>query len=144
MPPLPKHPSVRRRRNKSTSAATLTLVHDVEAPELPDTVTWLPATLDWWRDVWASPMAPEYDDSDRHGLFILALLVNAFWTEPTKELAGEIRLQRQAFGLSPLDRRRLEWEVERGESASEKREQRRTVSKPRAVPKVDPRRMLTG
>jgi hypothetical protein len=32
-------------------------------------------------------------------------------------LAAEIRLQRQCFGLTPLDRRRLQWEIERAEAA---------------------------
>jgi hypothetical protein len=72
----PKHPSTRRRTNKVAGARTLTVVHDVDAPTLPDLVDgWHPQTLLWWSDVWASPMAPEYDSSDLHGLFLLARLV---------------------------------------------------------------------
>lgn len=73
-------------------------------------------TTAWWADLWCSPMAPEYDVSDRHGLFTLAVLVNDFWAaeKPVvrRDLAAEIRQQSQRFGLSPIDRRRLQWEIE--------------------------------
>jgi len=49
-------------------------------------------------------MAREYLDSDRHGLFLLAALADQFWTDPSPTLAAEIRMQRQCFGLSPIDR----------------------------------------
>ena len=56
---------------------------------------------------------PRYDDSDRHGLVMLAVLVDSFWTCPVVaerlKLMAEIRQQSQRFGLSPMDRRRLQW-----------------------------------
>jgi hypothetical protein len=70
-------------------------------------------------------MAAEFLQADIHGLYILAELVDRFWAEPNKELAAEIRLQRQCFGLTPIDRRRLQWEVERGESAATRTQQRK-------------------
>jgi hypothetical protein len=79
----------------------------------------------WWKDVWASPMAEEFLRADEHALLRLAVLVDLFWTEPSQKLAGEIRLQQQAFGLTPLDRRRLEWQVVQTEEAVDRREQRR-------------------
>ena len=75
-------------------------------------VPWHPLTRAWWNDAWASEMAPQWVHSDIHGLFILAALVDAFWNGAI-ELAGEIRLQGQRFGLSPLDRSRLHWEIDR-------------------------------
>jgi hypothetical protein len=75
-----------------------------EPPELPAERDWHTLTARWWADVWASPMAGEYLDADVHGLFRLALLVDDYWlaSSPTgrRDLAGEIRLQGQAFGLS--------------------------------------------
>lgn len=131
MPALPKRSPARR--NKSATRATLSTVHDVKTPDLP-VRTWHAQTLVWWADVWDSPMAPEYDDSDRHGLFALALLVDDFWSaETAKErapLAAEIRLQRQCFGLTPIDRRRLQWEIERTDEAQERGRKRRTAAKP--------------
>lgn len=147
MAPLPKHPSTRARRNKVAGARTLTVVHDVEIPELPAERVWHSLTESWWADIWSSPMAPEFEHSDVHGLFVLAMLVDAFWVEPSTALAGEIRLQRQCFGLTPIDRRRLQWEIDRGEVAVQSTAQRRNASKPkpagsRAKKPADPRSML--
>ena len=70
-------------------------------------------TRAWWADLWASPMAPEYDDSDRHGLLMLAALVDDLWRAKTARdrlaAAAEVRLQGARYGLSPIDRRRLQW-----------------------------------
>ena len=135
MPPLPKHPSTRARRNKVAGARTLQAADDPEIPELPDDAgtIWHPMTRSWWEDIWSSPMAPEFDESDVHGLFVLAMLVNAFWIEPSQALAAEIRLQRQCFGLTPIDRRRLQWEIDRGEAAEQQTTQRRQEAKPKAA-----------
>jgi hypothetical protein len=146
MPPLPKNPSTRARRNKVAGARQLTTAHDVEVPELPDLddVYWHPLTRSWWADIWASPMAPEFDGSDVHGLFVMAMLVNAFWNEPSQGLAAEIRLQRQCFGLTPIDRRRLQWEIDRGEAAERATTERRAQVRPKSAPKgkSDPRSLL--
>lgn len=90
-------------------------------------------------------MAPEYDGSDFDGLLVLALLVDLFWLEPSTSLASEIRLQGQRFGLSPLDRRRLQWEIDRGEEAEGNRAKRaaaKSPAKPRAAKAKDPRQLL--
>jgi hypothetical protein len=80
---------------------------------LPPTREWHPQTEEWWADLWAAPMSNEYHASDRHALYMLAALMDDFWTTDTagrrKALSEEIRLSRQAFGLTPYDRRRLEW-----------------------------------
>jgi len=139
--PAPKHASVRARRNRTATAATLRVVHDVQAPPLPAR-DWHQLTEQWWADVWASPMAPEYDSSDRHGLFMLAMLVDAFWEAPAPALAAEIRLQRQCFGLTPIDRRRLQWEIERTEEAQDKGARRRAAAAPAPAAGTDPRDVL--
>lgn len=144
MPPMPKRNPARR--NKSTTRAALTRNHGIVAPNLPERESgWHKQTVDWWRDIWASPMAPEFDGSDLHGLYVLADLIDAFWCEESPRaraaLAGEIRLQRQCFGLTPIDRRRLQWEIERADDAVEKT-QRRRAAKPKAKPANDPRSVL--
>lgn len=58
-------------------------------------------------------MAREWLPSDVPTLFRLAILVDNFLEDPRPNLAAEIRLQEQRFGLSPLDRWRLQWEVRR-------------------------------
>lgn len=140
MPPMPKHNPARR--NKTSTHSTLTRDHNVTAPDLPDRETgWHHLTVDWWRDIWASPMAPEFENSDIHGLYVLADLVDAYWCEDSPRaragLAAEIRLQRQCFGLSPIDRRRLQWEIERGSEASERTAKRRATRKPAPVKSAD-------
>ena len=112
-------------------------------PELPAEREWHPLTVRWWADVWGSPMAGEYLDADVHGLFRLALLVDDYWNAGTpsarKELAEEIRLQGQAFGPTPLDRRRLEWTV----GQVERRDQAHGKSPgPSSASKRDPRLKL--
>lgn len=70
------------------------------------------ATRDWWRTVWASPMAAVYLDADVPALVRLAGLVDLVnrGTATTMTLS-EIRQLEDRFGLSPLSRRRLQWEV---------------------------------
>ncbi|KAB2806986.1 hypothetical protein F9L07_28555 [Pimelobacter simplex] len=92
-------------------------------------VDWHPQTEAWWNEVWTSPMASEWDDSDRHNLFVLALLYDDIWTASTpkmrKEAMAEFRLQRADLGLSPYSRRRLEWTIESADEAKDRGEQRR-------------------
>lgn len=140
--PIPKNPATRQRRNKTATSAELTTEERPRerAPQLPRGRSWHKLTRAWWREVWASPMADEFLDSDVHGLYILAELVDQFWTAPTKDLAGEIRLQRQCFGLTPIDRRRLQWEVTRVEEQTTRRAQRRVRQAQDG--EIDPRQAL--
>lgn len=143
--PTPKHPAARARRNKAKTRAKLSLApNGIQPPELPvrrdddgNVIPWHPMAEDFWREVWESPMAAEYLDADVPGLFILAHLTDSYWKgvdkgQVGKELAAEIRLQRIDYGLTPIARRRLEWEVERTEDAKDRAQRRRTTR-----PKVD-------
>ena len=146
--PPPKSAATRQRRNKTSTASKLTLApSNRKAPALPKRkddsgrfVKWHPRTLDWWRSVWASPMATEFLDSDTYALLTLAELEDEFHkTTDVRirlELVKEIRLQRQAFGLTPIDRRRLQWEVRKVDEAEQKK------AKKRGRPKKDPREYL--
>lgn len=144
--PTPKDPSTRQRRNRTTTAAVLRAVPDAYVPELPKRGGWHEMTVAWWNDLWTSPMAPEFDASDMHGLYQLALLIDDFWLSESVadriKLASELRQQSQRFGLSPIDRRRLQWEIERTEEAQEKGARRRSSASPRSTSKGDPRSTL--
>ena len=61
----------------------------------------------------------QYMDVDEEGLILLVDLVHEYWKAPVRSttLAAEIRQHRTAFGLTPIDRRRLQWEVDRGRRA---------------------------
>jgi hypothetical protein len=146
---MPKDPAIRQRTNRTPGAAKLDAAANLtrRAPPLPKVNMpdgsereWEKLTRAFWRDCWRSPMATEYLQADIHGLYRLAVLVDDFWKEPTKELAGEIRLQQQQFGLSPLDRRRLQWEVEKVEAVT--RRQQPPPSLPQSS-EDDPRRLLS-
>jgi hypothetical protein len=126
--PPPKPPGLRQRRNRTSTAAVLPAggpgrpAPELAARDCPcedgaycantGVLPWHPLVLAWWADVWRSPMAAEYLDADVHGLYIVADLRDQYWRGKT-ELAAEIRLQEQRFGLSSLDRRRLQWEIEK-------------------------------
>jgi hypothetical protein len=146
--PEPKHPGTRARRNVISTKATLRAVPDMPRPELPDAPLgeWHPMTLAWWADIWSSPMAPEFDASDTHGLFALAMLTEDFWRSTSSgermKLAAEIRQQGQRYGLSPIDRRRLQWEIERADDAQDRGEKRRNATRKRASGEPDPRSAL--
>ncbi|UAJ79955.1 hypothetical protein IT072_02435 [Leifsonia sp. ZF2019] len=119
---------------------------DAEGNERHVDIDWHEETLQWWADMWASPMAAEYHSSDRHALFLLAVLVDDFWREPSTKLASEIRLQRVAFGLTPYDRRRLEWTIETTEEAKDRGQSRRNAAQANEQPKPDedPRLVLVS
>ena len=165
--PTRKHPSVRARRNTVSTAATLTEQNpdDVEIPKLPSGVTWHSMTKAWWNDIWPSPMAQEWHSSDIHGLYRLAMMVNTFWqaTDETVDedgkdigcdmatmlkMATEIRLSGQPYGLTPLDRRRLEWQIEETDAKKAAGNRRRAAGQqtpaPTPVPGADPRLHLVA
>ena len=148
MPAAKKHPSTRARRNVASTAATLSSnVRPGPVPALPKTRDWSPLTLAWWKDLWHSPMSAEYHESDRHQIVVLAMLMDDFFTAESrtmrKEISGEIRQHRTAFGMTPYDRRKLEWTIESAEEAKDRgkhRRQRGSAATPASV--ADPRNVL--
>jgi hypothetical protein len=87
-------------------------------------VEWHTQTVAWWNDVWTSPMANEWDDSDLHNVFVVALLYDDIWSATNarerKEALSEYRLQRADLGLTPYSRRRLEWTIESVDEAKDR------------------------
>jgi len=143
----PKDPALRQRRNRKSSAAKLRSDPDLEVPPLPMERAWCPETIAEWVDIWESPMAPQFIDADFHGLLKLAVLIDDFWTVESAnaraKLAVEIRLQRADFGLNPISRNRLHWEIDRGEQARERSEKRKARQEtPPPTPESDPRAVL--
>jgi hypothetical protein len=127
--PAPKPANMRQNRSKKSTRAILSTVERTDkAPQLPnpDNREFHELTLSWWSNVWSSPMASEYLVTDIDGLGRVALLVDEYYKAPVgksaKELMAEIRLQEARFGLSPVDRSRLQWEVAKGEEAQRKRQ----------------------
>lgn len=115
--PAPKPSAQRQRRNRTTTAATFDAAPAIRA-ELPDVREWEPATRRWWDTIWASPIAQEWVDADVPGLLALAVLVDEFWRTGDSRVHAEMRQASREFGLSPLSRRQLQWEVRRVEAAA--------------------------
>lgn len=135
--PLPKPPELRSRRNRVSTAARLPLEgRSGRIPELPRGRKWTPATRSWWRTIWRAPMASEYIAADVPGLLLLAALREEFARSPRPTLAGEIRQWEGRFGLSPADRRRLQWSVRRVETAHQPSPPSWPVRDPRSVLRV--------
>jgi hypothetical protein len=148
--PPPKPAALRQRRNRTPATATLPTAEESAQNDVPALYErepkWHPKVVEWWASVWRSPMASEFLDADlRGGLYLLADLHQIRWTAATPkdvlEAAKEIRLQEVRFGLSPVDRRRLQWEIARGEEAERKKERpppaaKRSTKDPRGALKA--------
>jgi hypothetical protein len=147
MPPLPKPPALRRRRNRVLGAVVLPAEgRQGPIPRLPtrktsegETRPWHPRTRRWWRDVWRSPMATQYDALAVYDLLALAELMDQFWREPTARLAAEISRCGQGYGLTPADRARLHWTIEPSGIPPERQPPRPAE---RLARRDDPRAML--
>ena len=143
---MPKPAHMRQNRTKKAGATNLSgpdqeQQERVKTPPLqnPDKRKFHRLTRAWWRRVWESPMAGEYLPTDIDGLARLAILVDNYYLNPGKELLAEIRLQEARFGLSPVDRSRLQWEIVKGEEAERKR---RPPQRQQEASPIDPRGIL--
>ncbi len=151
--PGPNPSQTKVRRNRSSTRRTLSAEHDVKAPPLPklEGVEWQPITRKWWRELWASGMAPEYLDVHRYGLFRVAMLFNQFFhpdTELKQQLEIQVRLEKAEadYGINPMALRRLEWQIEETEDKQARGAQRRAPqpAAPTAAPVTDPRLKLVA
>lgn len=148
MPPAPKDPSTRRRRNREVTAVELTGRRKGRQPTIPVRKAH-PRTQAWWRSVWQSPMSAQYTEPDVEGISMLCLVVEDFWRAESstarREAAAEIRQQSVRFGLSPIDRRRLQWSLPKAppkQAAEAKAGRRAPLAVVPAGP--DPRSFLTA
>lgn len=152
MPPFPKDPSVRARRNKSSSNAILRIVAGRKVPDLPEGTDWHPRAVEWWTKAWQSPMVQEWTASDEELLVVCLAARHAYWKSFDEDdrrglpsLLNTIVSTEKNLGLSPMSRRSLQWQIEQGEAAEEKTEQRRKSKAAKSVAKVadvDPRELL--
>ena len=113
-----------------------------EIPEIPnpDGRVWHPFTIEEWREACQSPMATQWLPSDWRGVARLAVLWDEFYKNPGNlDVMKEIRLQSPGYGLNPLDRSRLQWEVARTDEVVEKRQKAKEEP---ARPVADPRKVL--
>lgn len=147
---VPKPAHLRQRTNRASTRATLPSVEEAAQNEVPElykraeTENWHKRVSAWWNAIWKSPMAGEWLESDVVGLvYRTAELLQDFWTadDAGSRVAVEARIAKneERLGLSPIDRRRLQWEIEKGDQASERTETRKAR---KAVAGKDPREVL--
>lgn len=140
MPAAKKHATTRARRNKASTAATLqpTTLDVGKVPELPErSVAWHPLTRQWWVDVWTSPMSAEWHPgTDLHNVYAAAMHYDDMWRAETaaerQKADAAFQKREAALGLTPYDRRRLEWVIATASDATE-RTQRRAQPAPKKV-----------
>ena len=164
--PAPKDPSTRARGNKTSTRATLRVIDpsDVHIPELPpaedfvaspfpadseyyEEPRWNPAVVRWWRSIWSSPMSAEFSESDIHGLYLACKQLQESLNprnKPTEQAAFMTKFEQSTrnFGLNPMSRRSLQWEIDRGDEAADRTDRRRQAKAQHATPKpaFDPRK----
>ena len=144
--PAPKSARLRQRTNKKSGATVLPMRSSAASiPKLadrPDGRAWHPKTLAAWREFFESPMAEAWLQTDITGLEMVAALYDEFYKTGDIEYMKEIRLQRPCYGLTPLDRSRLQWEIARGDEADGRRQRR--PQKKAAAGRKDPRGFLVA
>lgn len=142
MSATPKPPGQRRRRNLGQGQWKQLPANGRQGmiPE-PRTERELgPIAMQYWETLWLSPMAVTFTDADIHALTRLVVLVDdrarAESAEGLLEIVesahggevevivgrfggdAEIRQLEDRYGLSPLARRRLQWEITQGDADS--------------------------
>ena len=137
MPPLPKPPGARTRRNVAQGRwRTLPPAEPFKRPpKLPARrPAWLKETREWWRVVWSSPMASVWIEADVLALVRLAEMFDARarGTLSATEVPAMLALE-DRFGLNPKARRALQWEVAQADQ-----------SEPRAPVDVPKLRVVDG
>jgi len=114
--PAPKPASQRQRRNRVSSAAVLPPAAPFEIPALPEGYD--KRVVRWWETVKRSPMREEYTETDWEALLAVAALYNLWWLSGDPKVHAEFRTAAKDFGLNPLSRRSLQWEIKRVEGAA--------------------------
>jgi hypothetical protein len=161
--PAPKNPATRQRRNKQSTNAKLSLVVNHEVPPMPDAddwigqitssdgnevpdapVQWSDAVETWWESIWSSPMSNEYHDADIHQLYLACFYLQQT-LNPYLKMSDRLNASKsyeatiKNFGLTPMSRRSLQWEIERSEEALAKGAKRRS-----RTPEADPAPVPAG
>lgn len=158
--PNPKPRATRQRANRTSTRANLpredaTWMRDRRAGKVPPLPNrgprrgWHPRSRAYWNEIWRGPMREEYLKAHYYGLLELFELIDmrnkgGLLAADRLKLDQEIRMQQRDYGLTPMDMRRLQWEVDKGEEAQEKMAERkqRQAAKKAVAEAADPREVL--
>jgi len=111
---VPKHPSQRRNRAKSAPWPKLTTNPHIEfeVPQPPE--DWTEYAKEFYWTMWSSPMAATYTLADLPAIRLLVSLADAIndGLRSGPKMA-EFRQLSDRYGLSPMARRHLHFEIEK-------------------------------
>lgn len=81
-------------------------------PKLPSWRKWAPGTAKWWKDLWATPQATQWEQSGRT-LFALACLYDDLIAgrADAAKVSAEMRQHEDRHGLNPKSMLQLRWRV---------------------------------
>ena len=132
---VPKPKNQRRNRNPKLAGDWVQLPKEGYQGRIPS-VAGLGLNRDsqqWWRKIWRTPMATQWNEGDVPALKELAMLRERF-LDGQISVAAEVRLRSDQFGLTPAGRQGRRWmvsveDLERagmsiGDEVSDVREQR--------------------
>lgn len=99
-----------------------------EFPEEEMQPEWNPAVVEWWNDIWTSPMAKEFVDSDIHGLYMGCVFLheslNPFYKLGDRNAAFKnFETIQKNYGLTPSARESLRWSIAQGTAAQKRTDQ---------------------
>jgi len=146
----PRKPGGRADKKDPRKTVILENREDAEIPEMPKASDWLPLppylegeeveeeevdwcdpVKSWWHDIWASPMASEFVQSDIHTLHVACVYLHE-GLNPYYKLSDRLKSLTsfestiKNFGLTPVSRENLRWAVSQGEQAQNRTNQLRS------------------
>lgn len=165
MPAHSKDPATRQRTNKASTRAVLPAEINHDVPPLPAAhqwigsidegsdgkVDWSPVVYEWWETIWSSPMSNEFHESDIPQLYLAAFYLQQVtnpWLKVTERLAAGKQHEAMVknFGLNPMSRRSLQWEIEKVSEAQDRSAHRRppkdVPQEPTSPHRPDPRQEI--
>lgn len=133
--PPPKLESQRVRRNRPTFDWVTLPVEGRKgrAPKLPAIREWSPETLRWWKELWRTPQATQWDQTGSTAV-PMAVLYQAFMeadADKKAAIAGALLAREDRHGLSPKAMLSLRWRIEEREAQPEPAPQQRRRSRER-------------
>lgn len=114
MPPSPKAPGERLRRNHGQREWVTVGPRTTPPPPLPNGLARRKAPREWWARVWSSEIAGAYLDVDVLALARGAMIVDLIARgEANASMIAQLTWIEDRYGLTPGSRQRLMWMVDR-------------------------------
>lgn len=109
-------------RTKAGKAQKSTQAEQFDLDDEQGPAVWNPAVVRWWGDIWSSPMSNEFNDADVHGLYLACFYLQQT-LNPLLKMSDRLNASKsyeaavKNFGLTPMSRRALQWEIEKVDAA---------------------------